>query len=98
MYARSGIIHSQPPSEHNQPIGVTGRSDAAGTVYVVSVSGPKMYDLDQPKQLGFQRGGEDVQLFQGISIDNDELRYQARTATGSLYDGFTLKKRANRTR
>lgn len=65
----------------------------AGTVYVVSISGPKMYDLGRPVRVEFQRVAEDTQLFQVITIDGDELRYVARTATSQLYDAFTLKKR-----
>lgn len=66
------------------------RSPEAGTVYVVSVSGPKMYaGGSQP----FVRRAEDTQLYQVISIDGDRLRYEARTARGILYDAFTLKKR-----
>ena len=52
-----------------------------------------MYDLDKPHRPQFQRVGEDVQLFQIITIDGDELQYEARTATGTPYDGFTLRKR-----
>ena len=52
-----------------------------------------MYDLEKPFRPQFQRVAEDVQLFQVISIEGDQLRYEARTATGSLYDGFTLRKR-----
>ena len=92
-YARSGLVDGRVAAEKNEAVGVTGRSESAGTVYVVSVSGPKMYDLEKPFRPQFQRVAEDVQLFQVISIEGDQLRYEARTATGSLYDGFTLRKR-----
>jgi hypothetical protein len=36
---------------------------------------------------------ENTQLYQIIRIDGDELHYEARTATGLPYDGFTLRKR-----
>ena len=92
-YARSGLATAATvDAVKNAPTGVTGRN-AEGTVYVVSVSGPKMYDLGTPLRTEFRRVGEDVQLFQIITIDGDELRYVARTATGQPYDGFTLKKR-----
>jgi hypothetical protein len=42
------------------------------------------------------RSAEDTQLFQVITIDGDELRFEARTATNRLYDAFTLKKRPGR--
>ena len=97
-YARSGMVDGQTSSAttKNEPAGVTKQSESAGTVYVVSVSGPKMYDLDRPSRPQFQRIAEDVQLFQIITIEGDELHFQARTATGTPYDGFTLKKRPGR--
>jgi hypothetical protein len=82
-YARSGLI--------NGTTGV-GTSGASGTVYVVSVSGPKMYDVGKPVRPEFQRVAEDTQLFQLITIDGSELRYRALTATGLPYDAFTIKK------
>ena len=69
------------------------RSDpVTGTVYVVSVSGPKQYDVSDSHPL-MERLGEDTQLFQIVEIDGDELRFESRTAIGGLYDGFTLRKR-----
>lgn len=73
----------------NVTTGATARSDAAGTVYVVSVSGPKLYKSgSQP----FRRKAENTQLYQIITVDGDALQYQAMTATGQRYDGFTLEK------
>ncbi len=85
-YARSGLM-----AHENIATGVTGLSPIAGTVYVVSVSGPKMYELE-PRPF-MKRAAEDTQLYQIIRINGDQLHYQARTATGRLYDGFTLIKR-----
>ena len=42
------------------------------------------------------RAAEDTQLYQIISIDGDTLRYEARTATGELYDAFRLNETARR--
>ncbi len=80
----------------NVASGVRGRTPG-GTVYVVSVSGPKMYALkDYPKETDpFARRAADTQLYQIITIDGDELKYEARTAVGDLYDAFSLKKRAD---
>jgi len=58
-------------------------------VYVVSVSGPKMYELG---------GGwaevraEGLQCYQYISIQGDRLEYEARTAAGELLDAFSILK------
>lgn len=85
-YGRFG----QMPSE-NVPTGAGTRSPDGGTVYVVSVSGPKMYQIDRRPEM--RRAAEDTQLYQIISINGDSLRYEARTATGELYDAFRLHKR-----
>ena len=86
-YARSGLRVSD-----NLASGSNARDAASGTVYVVSVSGPKMYDLDREDWM--KRAAEDTQLYQAITINGDRLTYQARTAIGDLYDAFELHKRA----
>lgn len=85
VYGRTGLLMPETT-------GANGQS-APGTVYIVSVSGPKMYDLSKKRQTEVRRVAEDTQLFQVISIDGPVLQYEARTATGGLYDAFTLKKR-----
>ncbi len=85
-YARSGLI----TYEENLPEGTRARNGNEGTVYVVSVSGPKMYDLQREDWM--TRAAEDTQLYQIITIDGSSLIYQARTATGKLYDAFVLQK------
>jgi hypothetical protein len=49
-----------------------------------------MYNLERAPWM--QRAAEDTQLFQVIRIDGKKLRYEARTARGTLYDAFTLTK------
>lgn len=63
--------------------------DPSGPVYVVSVSGPKMYDLGEVSEWATRRA-ENTQLYQVIRVENDRLRYEAHTATGELYDAFDL--------
>ncbi|MCB0600997.1 MAG: metallophosphoesterase family protein [Saprospiraceae bacterium] len=72
----------------NIPIGMEHILD--GPIYVVSVSGPKMYDLGFDGWI--QRAGSNIQLYQTISIDGNHLTYQAYTADNRLYDGFELFK------
>jgi 3',5'-cyclic AMP phosphodiesterase CpdA len=93
-YARSGDVSNRVRvGIQNVPDGYNQAYDPAiGTVYVVSVSGPKMYDLSNDAWA--VRTAEDTQLFQIITVDGNELRYTARTATSRLYDEFTLVKRA----
>ncbi len=90
-YARTGETGTGS-GYTNVPTGLQTYDPAVGTVYVVSVSGPKMYDITNET---FARTAEDTQLYQIIAIDGDELRFEARTATGRLYDAFTLKKRGD---
>ncbi|MDR7130305.1 hypothetical protein J2X69_002655 [Algoriphagus sp. 4150] len=75
----------------NLPSGVANQDPAAqGPVYVVSVSGPKMYNLTFEKWM--DRAASNTQLYQLISIEDDHLSYGAYTATGQLYDAFDIIK------
>ena len=82
-YARSGL-----GGPVNVPEGM--RHKSSNTVYVVSVSGPKMYPLQSVWEVSRVASG--VQLFQVIHVSPESIRYEARLATGQLYDAFTLKK------
>ena len=90
-YARGAIFEN--------PI-VVNRSDQnkelMGPVYVVSVSGGKMYSVNESGWDKFgavqEKNGERKQLFQHISIDGDQLIYRSFTATGELFDRFELLK------
>src|SRR3546814_19571281 len=59
--------------------------------YVVSVTGAKQYRLSDRARRTMDPVAEDTQLFQVVRIDDDTLRYEARTATGRLYDAFSLR-------
>ncbi|RIW17542.1 metallophosphoesterase family protein [Algoriphagus lacus] len=72
--------------------------DLTGTVYVVSVSGGKMYEIgDDWTDKGGQRDriAENTQLFQVITVEGDRLIFEAFTAIGELYDSFELVKQDN---
>jgi hypothetical protein len=62
-------------------------------VYVVSVSGPKLYEAGDKDWM--QQKGSMLQLFQNINIKNNVLTYEAFTADGELFDKFLLKKNRN---
>ena len=87
-YYRGGLISGEST---NVPSGTRAADLGTGTVYVVSVAGPKMYKLDRKEWI--HRAAEDTQLFQVITVDGDSLHYAARTATNDLYDAFDLVKR-----
>lgn len=81
--------------EDNVLDGVNMR-DKTGTVYVVSVSGGKMYGLNPNRWTDLEaeqdRAAENTQLFQVITIEGDKLHFEAYTAIGELYDAFDLTK------
>jgi 3',5'-cyclic AMP phosphodiesterase CpdA len=88
-----------PAPSTNVMEGVNKLDAATGTVYVVSVSGGKMYELkpDGWESYGAKqdRAAENTQLFQVIQVEGHTLRYRAYTAVGELYDAFDLIKDPN---
>ena len=68
-----------------------GPEKADGPVYVISVSGPKMYNLARADWM--DRAGENLQLFQVISISKTVLSYKSITVTGKVFDAFDLVKK-----
>jgi len=72
--------------------GVRVNDDEQGTVYVVSVSGPKMYTVNQLDDDIMAKTGGYVQLFQAISVDGSKLFYKSYTTIGELYDSVELTK------
>jgi 3',5'-cyclic AMP phosphodiesterase CpdA len=89
-YGRTGLETPHAETTGNVPVGLTHQDKHIGTVYVVSVSGPKMYNINQKPFM--VRVAEDTQLYQVIHIDREKLRYESRTASGELYDAFELSK------
>lgn len=68
------------------------KSEQAGTVYLVSVAGPKMYLVADQARRAMQKVAEDTQLYQVLDFGSDVLRYQSWTASGKLYDSFELQR------
>lgn len=83
--------HDHTYARSNLKTGLNKQERDVGTVFVVSVSGPKMYNLVREDWM--RRAAEDTQMYQVISIKGDRLRYEAHTASGDLYDAFDLHKR-----
>ena len=69
-----------------------------GTMFVVSVSGAKQYELADDLwstyagQARLGRAAENTQFFQIIEVAPERLGYRAFTAAGELYDAFELRK------
>jgi hypothetical protein len=66
-----------------------------GPVYLVSVTGSKMYGLNDRASTQPDRVAEDTELYQRIDVAGDRLTLRSYTATGRLYDDFALERRAD---
>ena len=91
-YSRGAVYENPIAMERDKD-----QKTVLGPVYVVSVSGGKMYSLSEkgwgPYGATIGKKGERIQLFQHISIDGDRLIYQSFDATGALFDRFELHKK-----
>jgi hypothetical protein len=66
--------------------------DEKGTVFVVSVSGPKAYALNTQYKDLMAKMGDKISSFQVISVEANKLSFTAYTAAGAVYDSFELRK------
>lgn len=84
-------------SEQGREAGARARASGAaqGPVYVVSVTGAKMYGLNDRSATQPDRVAEDTELYQRIDVEADRLTFRSFTPTGRLYDGFTLTRAAD---
>ena len=94
-YARGAVFQNPLQMKKND------KNELKGPVYVVSVSGGKMYDVNQKGWDAFgavrQKAGEQTQLFQHIVLEGNQLKYRSFTPTGKLFDHFVLEKLNNKT-
>lgn len=95
-YARGAI--GQTPER----LGFTDEGGKVSTMFVNSVSGPKMYSFKENgwddyarHRVELARKAENTPFFQVITIDGDRLVYEARTALNHLYDDFEMTKDAS---
>jgi len=65
---------------------------APGTVYAVSMSGSKMYEVGPKFEHLMAKTAGHMQLYQVISVDHDRLRYDSYGIDGKRLDGFQLAK------
>jgi len=73
----------------NMPLGQS-RKKPDGPIYVVSVSGPKMYALGLENWM--DRAASNTQLYQTVHVDQNKLSFKAYTVNGEIYDAFDLVK------
>lgn len=85
--------HDHSYGRRNIATGVSGSSEHSGTVYVVSVSGPKMYRLAPETATTMPRRAEYTQLYQIVRVEPKKIKYEAYLSTGELYDAFELTRK-----
>ena len=93
--------HDHTYARGHVPVRTVDGNDSGnlGTIYVTSVSGPKMYDLDPEQIESYKADGyvsdetaTQTQFFQVITIENDTLDYVAYTVLGDEYDRARITK------
>lgn len=63
----------------------------SGTVYVSSMAGSKQRCMERADWMA--RASEDLQVYHIVYVDADSIRFETKTATGKLYDAFSIHKR-----
>jgi 3',5'-cyclic AMP phosphodiesterase CpdA len=81
-------------SEQGRDVAAKQRADGAvqGPVYLVSVTGSKMYGLNNRARTQPDRTAEATELYQIVDVDGGTLKFRTYTASGRPYDGFDLTK------
>ena len=89
--------YSRLTSEAGRAASAEARADGAvqGPVYLVSVTGSKMYGLNDRARTQPDKTAEATELYQIVDVAGDRLAFRTYTASGKLYDGFDLHKRAD---
>jgi len=86
--------HDHTYARGNNPERLTFKpKDPTGPVYVVSVSGPKLYHINPNRWM--DRAAENTQLYQIISVDENSIDYKAFTVTDELYDEFRIVRHSS---
>jgi hypothetical protein len=67
--------------------------DAPGTIYVISVSGPKMYKVDHHIEPLMAKVIPSTQMFQIVEVDGDKMTLHVYSSEGEQLDGFQLQKK-----
>lgn len=77
---------------HKLKAGEVVDEDEHGTVYVVSVTGPKMYSVNSNYEHLMARTDGYAQLFQVLDVTLEKISYKSYTLTGKIFDSFELTK------
>jgi hypothetical protein len=84
--------YSRLTSESGKTASAAARANGhiQGPVYLVSVTGSKMYRLNERASTQPDRVAEDTELYQVVEVTPERLQMRTFTASGALYDGFDL--------
>ncbi|KTE33514.1 hydrolase [Sphingopyxis sp. HIX] len=63
-----------------------------GPVYLVSVTGSKMYRLNERTPWQPDKVAEATELYQIVDVEPQRIKFRTFTASGKLYDGFDLTR------
>lgn len=85
----TGHDHAYGRGMHTIESSIPGQQ--SNTMYVVSVSGPKQYDLSDKSWMTRKAGN--TQFYNIIMIEGDTLNFKAYMVNGDLYDEFDLIKK-----
>ena len=70
--------------------------DASGIVYMISVSGPKMYEVTPTFETLMAKVIANTQMFQTVDVDQNKLVLRAYSSESEQLDGFQLEKKNGR--
>ena len=89
--------YSRLTSEAGREASAAMRKDGKvqGPVYLVSVTGSKMYGLNDRARTQPDKVAEATELYQVVDVAGDSLKFRTFTASGKLYDGFDLERRTD---
>ncbi|MBB6426786.1 purple acid phosphatase family protein [Sphingopyxis sp. JAI128] len=89
--------YSRLTSEAGREASAKARADGSvqGPVYLVSVTGSKMYRLNDRAGSQPDKIAEATELYQIVDVEPQRLKFRTYTASGRLYDGFDLERTAS---
>ncbi|OHD07811.1 MAG: hydrolase [Sphingopyxis sp. RIFCSPHIGHO2_12_FULL_65_19] len=88
--------YSRLTGEAGREASAKARADGSvqGPVYLVSVTGSKMYRLNDRAGRQPDKVAEATELYQIVDVEPQRLKFRTYTASGRLYDGFDLERTA----
>lgn len=84
--------YSRLTAEAGREASAKARADGTiqGPVYLVSVTGSKMYRLNDRTPWQPDKVAEATELYQIVDVEPKRIKFRTFTASGKLYDGFDL--------